>query len=183
MDLGRYPNDGAVVSRANNPYRMGGKFLCEDGYVIILPVQNNQWLGLAHFLGDPDWTQGEMCKDEFARAENAEEIHRRITEIFSTMKKDEVYHRGQAFGVPVSPVADVSEVLASPQLQAREFFVPVEHPDYGTVKLPSLPYVFEDTDKHEYRPAPSVGQDNNEIFSDLLGLTKEEIIELEKGWC
>jgi crotonobetainyl-CoA:carnitine CoA-transferase CaiB-like acyl-CoA transferase len=178
MELGRYPNDGEVVSRTNNPYRMGGKFRCQDGFVIVIPIQDNQWRGFMRFLGNPDWAKDEMCKDEFARAKHSKEIHRRITEIVSSMKKDEIYHRGQACGVPISPIFDMSELLASPQLQARKFFIPVEHPDLGTIMLPSLPYVIKGADNQTYKPASSLGRNNDEIFSDLIKLTGEDINKL-----
>ena len=182
MDLGRYPNDGEVLSRGKDPYRMGGMFQCKDGFVIIIPVQDNQWNGFMHFLGEPDWADDEMCRDEFTRSEHFEEIRKKIAEAVLSMKKDEIYHRGQAYGVPVSPVFDVSELLDSPQLQARDFFSPVEHQELGTIMLPSLPYVFRDAGKQKYRPAPTLGRDNNEIFSDLLGLSMEELDELrQKG--
>lgn len=180
MDLGRYPNDGEFLSRAKRPYRMGGKFRCRDGYVVILPVQENQWEGLVRLLGNPEWASEEMCRDEFTRSEHAEEIQGRIAEMLSSMYKEDLYHRGQACGVPISPIHDVSELLGSSQLKERGFFVPMDHPKLGTLAVPSLPYVFREGKRERYEPAPQLGQHNEQVFCGLLGLARGDLDELRK---
>jgi crotonobetainyl-CoA:carnitine CoA-transferase CaiB-like acyl-CoA transferase len=180
MDLGRFPNDGELISRARRPYRMGGRFPCKNGYVVILPVQENQWQGLIRILGNPPWASDEICKDEFTRAEHSEEIHSKIREIILSMEKEELYRLGQIHGVPISPIFDVAELLMSEQLSLRGFFAPVGHPELGQILLPTLPYLFAEGMKVEYEPPPGLGQDNEEVFCGLLGLSKEELEELKR---
>jgi len=180
MDLGRYPNDGELLMRAKRPFRIGGKFHCRDGYVVVLPVQENQWQGLVRFMGNPEWAKEEKYRDEFTRAEHAEEIHGRISEFLASISKEEAYHNGQANGVPISPIFDVSELLGSPQLRTRGFFVPMKHPQLGTLTLPSLPFVFPEGQREGYAPAPRLGQDNERVFCGLLGLPMDKLDELRK---
>jgi crotonobetainyl-CoA:carnitine CoA-transferase CaiB-like acyl-CoA transferase len=180
MDLGRYPNDGELLMRAKRPFRIGGKFRCRDGYMVILPVQENQWQGLVRFMGNPEWAKEEKYRDEFTRAEHAEEIHGRISEFLTSISKEEAYHNGQANGVPISPIFDVSELLGSLQLRTRGFFVPMKHPQLGTLTLPSLPFVFPEGKREGYASAPRLGQDNERVFCGLLGLPVDKLNELRK---
>ena len=181
MDLGRYPNEALFLSRFVRPYRLGGKFRCLDGYVVIIPVQEHQWKALVRLLGDPEWAGDEMCRDEFTRGEHYDKIQGRISEIIASMSKEDLYHKGQGYGVPISPIYKVSELRTSEQLKSRGFFVPMEHPRLGTLLLPSLPYVLQEGERREYKPAPKLGQDNENVFCGLLGLTKTEFGEFRRN--
>ncbi|MEM2983388.1 MAG: CoA transferase, partial [Candidatus Bathyarchaeia archaeon] len=180
MELGRYPNDGELISRTRRPYRMGGRFSCRDGYVVIIPVQENQWQGLVKILGNPEWASDDMCRDEFTRAEHSVEIHRRIQEALISMDKEELYRLSQVHGVPMTPIFDVAELLSSEQLKERGFFAPLNHPDIGPILIPTPPYVFREGERREYNPAPLPGQDNEEVYCGLLGLSKEDLHELKE---
>ena len=180
LELGQYPNEGRLLSRSERHYRLGGKFPCKDGYVVLLPVQENQWQGLMRLLGNPDWAGDEMCKDEFTRAENSDVLQAKLGEIIKLRSKEELYHEGQGYGVPISPMYNIAELVSSPQLNLRKFFVPMNHPKLGSLLLPSLPFVFQNGKRDEYSPAPKLGEDNEGVFCGLLGLTEEEFAEVQK---
>jgi CoA:oxalate CoA-transferase len=72
-------------------------------------------------------------------------------------------------------VNDVAEMVADPQIQAREMFVEVEHPLYGPVKITGTPLKLSETPGRVERLAPLPGEHNEEIFVGLLGHSKEEL--------
>jgi crotonobetainyl-CoA:carnitine CoA-transferase CaiB-like acyl-CoA transferase len=84
-------------------------------------------------------------------------------------------------GVPVAPVLDLDQVKANKHAAAREMFVNVDHPTLGEVTLPGFPIKFSETKGDITTPAPLLGQHNEEVYSELLGLSKEKIDELRKG--
>ena len=70
------------------------------------------------------------------------------------------------------------EVLADPQFAARGFFVDIEHPATGTVKYPGPPFLMSGTPWGPAKPAPLLGQDNQEVFGQHLGYTNDEMSRL-----
>jgi crotonobetainyl-CoA:carnitine CoA-transferase CaiB-like acyl-CoA transferase len=78
-------------------------------------------------------------------------------------------------GVPAAPVNNVAEMVADPQIRAREMFVELEHPIYGPVKITGTPLKLSATPGRVERLAPLPGEHNAEIFVGLLGHSKEDL--------
>ncbi len=78
-------------------------------------------------------------------------------------------------GVPAAPVNNVAEMVADPQVQAREMFVELDHPVYGPLKTTGTPLKLSETPGRVRWLAPMPGQDNHEVFVDLLGHTPDDL--------
>ena len=89
--------------------------------------------------------------------------------------KEEIYHQGQSLSCPVTPVMTAKDIADSPQSAARHFFVEVEHPVAGKLKYPATPYLFSATPSVLERPAPLLGQHNEEVFSVRSAVRKRKI--------
>jgi len=83
-------------------------------------------------------------------------------------------------GIPVAPVLDLDEVLANEQVKAREMIVRVVSPILGEIALPGFPIKFSEARGELTEPAPALGQHNREVYGGLLGLSEEELEELER---
>ena len=83
-------------------------------------------------------------------------------------------------GVPVAPVHDLDQALANEHARAREMFVEVDHPVLGVTTLPGFAVKLSETPGDVSAPAPLLGQHNKEVYSDLLGLSEDEIEGLRK---
>ena len=81
--------------------------------------------------------------------------------------------------VPVAPCYHINQVVEDPQVQARGMIVSMEHPTAGTVREPRFPIKFSKTPARIVRPAPLLGQHNEEILTEL-GYTAEEISEMRR---
>jgi crotonobetainyl-CoA:carnitine CoA-transferase CaiB-like acyl-CoA transferase len=75
-------------------------------------------------------------------------------------------------------VLDAAELAQDPHLTARGFFELVTHPEAGTHRYPGMPWKLSRTPGWVRRPAPCFGEHNEEILSELLGLTPSEIDRL-----
>jgi crotonobetainyl-CoA:carnitine CoA-transferase CaiB-like acyl-CoA transferase len=90
----------------------------------------------------------------------------------------ELFELGQLMHFPWAPIGSLREVLNNPQLKAREFFTPVEHPEINkSILYPRSPYKFTPSLDRWKRP-PLIGEDNVQIYRMELGLPEEEFERL-----
>jgi len=75
-------------------------------------------------------------------------------------------------------VQRIDEVVNDPQIQARGMILEQQHPRYGTLKLPNLPFRFSDCDTTVTRVAPDLGEHNAQVAAQL-GFSLEEITRLQ----
>ena len=78
-------------------------------------------------------------------------------------------------GVPAAPVNNVAEMVADPQVQAREMFVELDHPIYGPVKTTGTPLKLSETPGQVRWLAPMPGEHNEEVFVGLLGYSRDDL--------
>jgi CoA:oxalate CoA-transferase len=95
---------------------------------------------------------------------------------------EEVVEALSATAVPVAPVNQMDQLLEDPQVKHREMIVALEHPKAGTVRGPNFPVKFSKTPAEVRRPAPLLGQHNEEVLTELLGYRKEEVDEFRSSW-
>ena len=104
----------------------------------------------------------------------------KIAEQIGKKNREEAVEFFVKAGVPAAPVYDVDEVVIDPHLKAREMFVDVKHPKAGAVRVPNFPVKFSETPGKIVNAAPLLGQHSKEILVSLLGLSGEQVFELEK---
>lgn len=86
----------------------------------------------------------------------------------------------QGVGIPAGAVWNAADLLADVHLRERGFFLEIRHPLCGPRKYARLPIRFSETVPLIERPAPCLGEDNVYVLKGLLGLSEEEVKELEK---
>jgi crotonobetainyl-CoA:carnitine CoA-transferase CaiB-like acyl-CoA transferase len=82
--------------------------------------------------------------------------------------------------IPSAKVQRIDEVINDPQIQARGMILEQEHPKYGKLRFPNLPFRFSDcdTDAPFKRVAPNIGEHNLDVAT-RLGYTSEQIASLQ----
>jgi crotonobetainyl-CoA:carnitine CoA-transferase CaiB-like acyl-CoA transferase len=78
-----------------------------------------------------------------------------------------------------SPIQSIADVFADPHFQARESIVSVEDTELGPVKMQNVVPRFSETAGRVATAGPALGQHNNEIYRDLLGLSDDELKRLK----
>ena len=84
----------------------------------------------------------------------------------------------QAAGVPAGPVLAGWEIVSDPQLYARDYFVDIVHPEVGHHRWDGYPWKLSRTPGRVGRPAPIFGEHNDELLTEVLGLSEAEIAGL-----
>ena len=93
--------------------------------------------------------------------------------------KDEVLKLLNEAHVPCAPVKTAREVASDPHLEARGFWVDIDHPRRGKTRVPISPIRLHAAGKSQIRrPAPTLGQDTDAVLSELLGLKADELARL-----
>ncbi|MCA0305736.1 MAG: CoA transferase, partial [Proteobacteria bacterium] len=93
--------------------------------------------------------------------------------------KDEVVTLLNEAHVPCAPVKTAREVATDPHLEARGFWVDIDHPRRGRTRVPISPIRLHTGGKPEIRtPAPTLGQHTEKVLAELLSLKAEELKEL-----
>ena len=78
-------------------------------------------------------------------------------------------------GVPAATVNNVAEMVADPQVQAREMFVELEHRVHGPVKITGTPLKMSETPGRVRSLAPDPGEHNEDVFVGLLGYSNDDL--------
>jgi crotonobetainyl-CoA:carnitine CoA-transferase CaiB-like acyl-CoA transferase len=95
--------------------------------------------------------------------------------------KREIIEGGQAAGVLCGPINTTEDLVNDPHWKAREFWVDVDHPVTGKLTYPGAPFKMHETPWQVRRPAPLLGQHNEEVYGEL-GYSKEDLVRLrERG--
>jgi len=133
--------------------------------------------GYALELNDYDWTKldmGSVPQSEMSRVLGA------IQKFLLTRTKAEIMEKGVERSILTMPITDAKDVMESPQFKAREFFVPVAHPELGqAITYPGFPIKVAGLPYKPQRRAPFVGEHNEEVYIGELGLSGEELARLK----
>ena len=78
-------------------------------------------------------------------------------------------------GVPAAPVNNVAEMVADPQVQAREMFVTLDHPTYGLVTTTGTPLKLSETPGRVRGLAPMPGEHNEDVYVGWLGHSRDDL--------
>jgi crotonobetainyl-CoA:carnitine CoA-transferase CaiB-like acyl-CoA transferase len=120
-------------------------------------------------LNDPSWENREK------RNQNKSTVDKMVSDFTRKFSRAELFTEGQKLGVPVTPVNTPGEYMKSEAAQTRDFFTDVEHPVLGRYPYAAPPYKLTATPARKERPAPLLGQHNEEIYCGELGLTCEDL--------
>ncbi len=115
------------------------------------------------------------------RVANREELVGILTEYTKQRESSEIIERLKQAGVPSGPINDIADLLAHPQVHAREMIQEVEHPTIGTLKMLGVPIKLSDTPGSVRKAPPLLGENTEEVLK-LHGYSHEDITNLkEKG--
>jgi len=154
--------------------------LGDDRWICISIFDDEQWRGLCRAMGEPAWVQDPQFADAFNRSRNQDELDRRVEEWTRGRDHYELMHTLQKEGVPAGPVMDDRDAYSDPHLKERHYFEQLSHPDCGTHLYPGLAWKASKT-PNALRTAPCcLGEHNDYVYRQLLGLSATEYDELTK---
>jgi crotonobetainyl-CoA:carnitine CoA-transferase CaiB-like acyl-CoA transferase len=153
--------------------------------------KDNKWIVIAHL--DPNRYWAKICKamniEELqddpkfnsveTRGQNAGELVAIFDQRFATKTRDEWVKILKEAECIFTPVQTPIEVSNDPQALANNYFIGVQHPEWGAIKMVGFPWNFSETPAQWQRKAPEFGQHTEEILSEI-GYSKESIVGLKE---
>jgi len=163
-------------------------YQCKDGWVSMLlrgPPPGipgaralANWMaeeGMASdFLKRFDWNKfepGRMAKEEM------DAITKEIANFFLSKSKAEIYNEAVKRRVVLCPVATAKDAVESIQLDARKFWMKVEHPELGeSLTYVAPPFKSPQVKRRQFHRAPLLGEHNIEVYQKELGLSRQQLV-------
>ncbi len=152
--------------------------LAEDRWVSIACGSDGEWRALCDIMGQPQLADDPRFRTLANRKANEDELERIVEEWTSTLDPFEATRRLQEAGVAAFPPLMNRELAEDPHLNARGYFVEKEHPEVGVRKHAGIPWRMSETPCQVWRAAPAMGQDNEYVFGEMLGMSSSQIAEL-----
>ena len=147
---------------------------CDDDYVVIGANADTVFARFAEATGHPEWAEDERYATHNARGENQEELDSMISGWTKEHTVDEVLEVLKEAGVPASKVFTAQDMVEDPHYAARENVVTVQDPEIGPFPMQNVvPRLVETPGKVRWT-GPALGQHNDEVYGEVLGLSEEE---------
>jgi len=179
-----YLISGAEAKRYGNghpnivPYNL---FKCGEGSLVISVGNDGQFKQFSESVGHIEWITDARFAKNADRVENRNQIEQLIEQALSSNSADYWYNVLKDSGIPVAVVRTVSQSLSHPQTLENGMVVEIQHSTAGLIKSLGLPIKIDNVrGRKNNMPPPLLGEHNNEILRDFLGMTKAEINELNK---
>jgi len=129
----------------------------------------------AEFLEEPRLLD-QKFSTRISRLDNWEELHNLVAPKLSTWNNLDLMREAMARGLVIGLVQSPQQVLDSPHLVERGYFVEINHPQAGSLKYPSPGFLMDEENPMDgSKSAPTLGEHNAAIFGDELGLSVEEL--------
>lgn len=158
----------------HNCYRCKG----EDNWVSIAVATDEEWEALCQATGNPAWTRNELFSNSYNRWQNQEHLDRLIEEWTINHTPHEVMDTLQKAGIAAVPSFNGEQLFHDPHSKQRDWYTEVEHPVIGKRIVINPPWKLSETPARIEKAAPLLGEHNDYIFGELLGIPKQEITRL-----
>jgi crotonobetainyl-CoA:carnitine CoA-transferase CaiB-like acyl-CoA transferase len=183
--LGAYFLAGEQPPRTGNrhagmslaPYNV---YRAQDGWVAMICIREGHWRNLVAAMDRPELLERPEFADMAARAANMDTVDETVEAWTSTLPKAEVVARAQSRGVICAPVLTLEEVVNDPHLHERGTLHWHDHPTLGRIVLLNSPLRFAGTTLPEVAEVPYVGAHNGSVYSELLGLSEDDVAALRE---
>jgi benzylsuccinate CoA-transferase BbsF subunit len=177
-----YELDGVIGTRMGNRSPRAvphGAFACagDDRWVAIACWTDDEWARLTGFLGFDDPSLATLA----ARLERVDEVEAAVEAWTRTRTREEIADVLQAAGIEAVAVQDFGDLHDDPHVALREHFVPLTHPFMGDGLYELNGFRLSHASGGYDRPGPTLGQDNDWVLGEVLGLSTDEREKLEAG--
>ncbi len=180
-----YTMNRRITERTGNRDIYGGVQGCyrcrgQDEWICVTIRTDDEWRNFCRAIGNPDWTKDDRFSNCLKRRHNHNELDKHIEEWTGQHDKFEAMYALQKEGIAAGPVEHPNDAYNDPQMKDRGFFEAVAHAECGTHRYPGLTYRMSKTPSRIRRPAVRLGEHNEYVYKEILGVSDEEYARLEK---
>ncbi len=169
---GKAPTRNGNANLGSAPFN---SYKTKDGYVCIAVANNTLFEKLANIMEMPGLLEDERYKTNFDRKINEKTLNETVelwTQKYTTTEICDILDEKS---VPVGPILGIDQLIEDPHIRSRNMLVEIEHPVVGKIEYPGNPLKFSKTPVDTFHKAPALGEHNEEILRDILGLSGTDI--------
>ena len=136
------------------------------------------WKKICDVIGKPQWKEDPDYATPPARLPKLNEIFSAIEDWTMTKSKFEVMEICNPLDIPVGPILSMKEISEEPSLRETGTIVEVDHPERGPYLSVGCPIKLSDS-AVEVKRSPLLGEHTDEVLSDVLGYSDDEITQIK----
>ena len=180
---------GIYFTTGETPTRMGNRhpsiapydtLPAADGTLVLAVGNDGQWRGFCERTGLGALAGDERYATNAARVRHYDLLRPVLADLLRTRTRQAWIDLLVPAGVPCAAVRGVDEVLADPQLAAREMIATVQHPAAGALRVLGLPIKLSDTPGAVTSAPPRLGEHTATVLGELLGLPPDHVERLRR---
>ncbi|UCG83419.1 MAG: CoA transferase [Dehalococcoidia bacterium] len=151
---------------------------CEDGYFNLV-TGYVYWHRFPSAIGIPELADPKFAPRPDMDVATKEEFDNIFIPWCMQRTKRQISDQLSAGGLLIEPLNTAADLFDDPHLREREYIVEFDHPVVGKLKHPGPPFKMSETPWRSIKPAPMLGEHNDEVY-ETLGYTKEDLVRLRE---
>jgi crotonobetainyl-CoA:carnitine CoA-transferase CaiB-like acyl-CoA transferase len=152
----------------------------DDKWIAIAIASDAEFAQLCEVLGVSTMASDRKFARMSARLSNLDELEREISARTRNFDRDDLVARLRERDLAAGPVYSTPELMNDPVFAESGMLVKLQHTEVGERVVPGIPVRFGAIDL-DYRGAPMIGENTEQVLADLLGYSTEEIARLKEA--
>jgi crotonobetainyl-CoA:carnitine CoA-transferase CaiB-like acyl-CoA transferase len=146
-----------------------------DRWISIAVTSDDQWTALRAAMGEPDWAQASDFDTAAGRVANEDALDDGVAAWTRTQDDYDLFHLLQNVGIAAAPVLEASRLFEDAHVQARGLNQPQTlHDGVGSFLFNVPFYRFSETPVGADKPPVALGEDNEYVYKEVIGLSDAE---------
>jgi benzylsuccinate CoA-transferase BbsF subunit len=178
--------NGRIISRNGNyctnaaPH---GVYPClgEDKWCAISVFTEEEWDNCSKAMGSPPWAKDLRFSTMAKRKENEVDLDALVGQWTKSHDAKEVMEIMQSYGIPAGIVENCDDTYHDPQLRYRNYLTQLKHPKIGKHSYQCPSFRLSRIVLNPTKPAPCLGEHNYVFYTQVLGMSDEEFVELHRA--
>jgi benzylsuccinate CoA-transferase BbsF subunit len=157
-----------------------------DRWIAIAVRSQIEWERFVAAIGSPSWAADPRFRTLFLRMRNSKDLDGHVSNWTAGQKAEDAMALLQRAKIAAGLVSNGADLCArDPQLKERGFWPSVSLPEGGTTQVTGVPFRLSGGSGTVRTPTPEIGENNDYVLGDLLGLgraEREELIAANVVW-
>jgi crotonobetainyl-CoA:carnitine CoA-transferase CaiB-like acyl-CoA transferase len=165
------------------PYAPYGCYPCrgEDNWIIIACASDEEWQSMVSLIGKSSWAADPKFATKSGRKQHHADLDRNLAQWVRKYTPRQAFRVLQEAGIAAGIPSSGEDLYYDVHLRGRGHIVETKGPPWGKIAHHGLPGIPSLSAASAARPAPWIGENNDQVFNQILGLSTEKIEELKKA--
>jgi crotonobetainyl-CoA:carnitine CoA-transferase CaiB-like acyl-CoA transferase len=171
---------GIYFATGETPTRMGNQhptitpyetYRCQDGYINLACGNDSMWRRFCKAVGQETWTDDSRFRSNADRVQHRRQLSALLEPVMLQKTAQEWIETLRGHDIPCGRIQSVRDVCDSPQIQARDMVVSLDHPKAGSIRVTGVPIKLSTTPGAVTAPPPLLGEHTAQVLTDWLHLS------------